>query len=117
MQRRIIFFLLLPVLLLARAWTVMVYMAADNGLAPWADSDLVEMQAVGSNDDIAVLVQVDKPNIGARRLMVFDNGLVELENLEIIDMCSGPTLTNFLVWGMENFPAQKYCVILWDLNI
>ena len=62
--------LIFPIFLLAREWTVLVYMAADNGLAAWADSDLVEMETVGSNDEVAIVVQLDKPYIGAKRLLV-----------------------------------------------
>jgi len=48
--------LMIPFLLIAREWTALVYMAADNSLAPLADSDLVEMQVVGSTDDVAIVV-------------------------------------------------------------
>ena len=108
------FILLIPGIILARNWTVMVYIAADNGLSVWADSDIVEMEAVGSDDNLAILVQVDKPNIGARRLWIEKNSSVELQQLGIVDMCSWQTLSDFLYWGIKNFPAQRYLVILWD---
>jgi hypothetical protein len=41
-------------------WTFMVYMAADNDLEPFAINDLLEMQAVGSSDDVNIVVQVDR---------------------------------------------------------
>jgi hypothetical protein len=111
---KILLLLITPLILVARDWTVLVYMAADNGLAPWADLDLIEMQEIGSNDDITILVQVDKPNIGARRLLVENGASYELQNLGIIDMCDWQVLSDFLGWGIINFPAQRYCVILWD---
>jgi len=92
----------------------MVYMAADNGLAPLADSDLVEMQEVGSTEDMAIVVQIDKPNIGARRLLVGSGTSHVLQDLGIIDMCDWQTLSEFLRWGIQNYPANRYCVILWD---
>ncbi len=110
---RILIFLL-PVTIFAREWTVMVYMAADNGLAAMADSDLIEMEAVGANPDLAVLVQIDRPNIGARRLSIKKGSSETLQELGIIDMCSWETLADFLYWGINNFPARRYLVVLWD---
>jgi len=106
--------LIFPIFLLAREWTALVYMAADNGLAAWADSDLVEMETVGSNDEVAIVVQLDKPYIGAKRLLVGAGTSYELQNLGIIDMCDWHTLLDFLEWGIDNYPAEKYFVILWD---
>jgi len=105
---------MIPFLLIAREWTALVYMAADNSLAPLADSDLVEMQVVGSTDDVAIVVQVDKPSIGARRMLVGSGTSHVLQDLGIIDMCDWQTLSEFLRWGILNYPANKYCVILWD---
>ncbi len=110
------FFMLLIVtgILCARQWSVLVYMAADNDLANFADLDLAEMQEIGSGDDVAIVVQVDKPSIGARRLLILQDDVVELENLGVIDMCDWQTLAQFLEWGIRYYPADKYCVVLWD---
>jgi len=89
-------------------------MVADNDLAQWADSDLVELQEVGSTDEVAIVVQVDKPLIGARRLYVLNGTVQEEQNLGVIDMCDWQTLADFLEWGIKNYPANKFCVILWD---
>ncbi|HEC78312.1 MAG TPA: hypothetical protein ENI34_04110 [candidate division WOR-3 bacterium] len=112
--RKILFLLLFPLVLFCRKWTTLVYMAADNDLAQWADSDLVEMEAVGSTDDFAIIVQVDKPYIGARRLLIKKGGNSQIADLGITDMCNWQTLSDFLVWGITNYPADRYLVILWD---
>jgi hypothetical protein len=111
---RSLFFLIFPFILLAREWTALVYMAADNDLAQWADSDLVEMETVGSSEEFSIIVQVDKPYIGAKRLLVGNGTSYELQDLGIIDMCDQETIVDFLEWGMRNYPAEKYFVILWD---
>jgi hypothetical protein len=98
----------------AREWSVFTYMVADNDLAQWADSDMVELQEVGSSDDVAVVVQVDKPSIGARRVYVLKGTVREEQSLGVIDMCDWKTLADFLEWGISNYPAEKYCVIFWD---
>lgn len=106
--------LIFPLLILAREWTALVYMAADNGLAQMADLDLAEMQAIGSTDDMAIVVQVDQPNIGARRLLIGKGASHVLQDLGIIDMCDWQILYDFLEWGIRTYPADKYFVILWD---
>lgn len=89
-------------------------MAADNDLAQWADSDLVEMETVGSSDEFSIIIQLDKPYVGAKRLLVGNGTSYELQNLGIIDMCDWMILFDFLEWGIRNYPAEKYFVILWD---
>lgn len=89
-------------------------MAADNDLAAWADSDLVEMEAIGSQDESVIIVQLDKPYIGARRLFIEQGTSSELQDLGIIDMCDWHELADFIIWGMSQYPAKRYCVILWD---
>lgn len=106
--------MLLPCVLVAQEWTMLVYVAADNDLAQWADSDLVEMERFGSDHNVSVVVQIDKPAIGAKRLLVGQGSSLVIQDLGIIDMCAWETLSDFIYWGMMNFPARHYCVILWD---
>src|SRR5215213_7846451 len=78
-------------------WTVMVYMGADNlptekDLSQAARADLAEMQRVGSNDQLTVLVQIDDKTVGMpRRYRVLKDSL-ELHRFEgdckQIDMAS-----------------------------
>ena len=114
MKITLLLLLTLPALLVAQEWTMLVYVAADNDLAQWADSDLVEMEQYGSNANISVVVQIDKPSIGAQRLFVGQGSSSLIQNLGIIDMCSWETLSDFLAWGISSFPADRYLVVLWD---
>jgi hypothetical protein len=89
-------------------------MAADNSLSALADSDLVEMKAIGSNDNLAIFIQVDKPGIGANRYYVGKDTLYKISDMGIIDMCDWRTLSNFIESGITYFPAKRYFLILWD---
>lgn len=42
------------------AWTVMVYMEADNNLENDALVDIIEMEMVGSSPDVNIVVQIDR---------------------------------------------------------
>ena len=114
MRKILLFFSIIPIMLSALEWTVMVYMAADNSLSALADSDLVEMKAIGSNDNLSILIQVDKPYTGANRYYVGKDTLYNLGNLGMVDMCDWHTLRDFLEWGVMLQPAKRYFLILWD---
>ncbi|HEX7320891.1 MAG TPA: clostripain-related cysteine peptidase, partial [bacterium] len=115
MARRFAFALLLPCLFFARGWTVMVYMAADNDLSAWADSDIVEMRTANFDDDaVAVIAQLDKPGTGANYLQITGGSVYNLGALGIIDMCDPKTLSDFIEGTIREFPADRYMLILWD---
>lgn len=113
-MRKLFLIILFPLIIHAAKWTVLVYMAADNDLAEYADSDLVEMERIGSNPDLSIIVQVDKPYIGGRRIGVVKDTFLTYGDLGLIDMCDWQTLYNFLDWGFREFPADRYMVVLWD---
>lgn len=113
-MKRMLWLLSVPLLLYGRDWLVMVYMAADNDLAVYADSDLAEMKKVGSSEKVSIVVQVDRPYIGGQRLGILPDTFVVFENLGTVDMCDWNTLFAFMDWSMHNWPADRYLVILWD---
>ena len=102
-------------------WTVMVYMGADNlptekDLSKAARDDLAEMQTVGSNDQLTILVQVDDKTVGVpRRYRVLKDSL-ELHRFEgdtkQIDMASARVLESFLTWGF-GYKADHFLLVLW----
>lgn len=93
-------------------WTVLVYMAADNSLAPQALRDLAEMEAAGSSTAVNVIVQLDQPVVGAARYRLPDSApQVELGPTNMGD---GQTLADFLIWGAQTYPANRIALILWD---
>lgn len=98
----------------ARAWTVLVYMAADNDLAFQSEIDLKEMETSGSTAQATVVVQQDVPGAGGRRYLVQRGGRVLLDSLGTINMADPKVLADFGAWGTSRFPAERYALILWD---
>ena len=102
-------------------WTVMVYMGADNlptekDLSQAARDDLAEMQRVGSNDQVTILVQIDDKTVGMpRRYRVLKDSL-DLQRFEgdtkQIDMASCKVLESFLTWGF-GYKADHFLLVLW----
>lgn len=86
-------------------------------------SDLYEMMKVGSNDKINVVIETggtkDWKNyyIDAsqnQRWLVQKNHMENLQNLGAKNMGQAETLKDFIVWGINNYPAKKYALILWN---
>lgn len=108
-------------------FTLMVYLCgtdleSDGGLAT---ADLKEMVASGvqSGGKLTVYVQTGgtkkwtNPKIKdreAERWTLSEDGLTRADKLGRVDMGDGETFADFLRFGLENYPADRYGVILWD---
>jgi hypothetical protein len=96
-------------------WTVMVYMAADNDLdVASAPLDIQEMLTVGSSANVTVLLQYDTRTTPTRLYRVEKGSLALLHELGELNMASGDTLRDFITFGVKNYPARHYALILWD---
>ncbi|MFI0607101.1 MAG: clostripain-related cysteine peptidase [Anaerolineae bacterium] len=100
------------------SWTVLVYIAGDNDLVLEAGSDLAEMQAVGSSDAVTVLVQLDRLTGGGSRRYRVERGRLHTFawNLtdENLNFGSAATLADFVRWGIEEAPAQRCMLVIWN---
>jgi hypothetical protein len=98
-------------------WTILVYMAADNGLNNNAIEDIEQMKEANFSDEVNVIVQVDYNEDsnyeGAKRYQIFPGAANELAKLGEIDSGSYTTLANFINWGTDRFPAHNYALFLW----
>ncbi|MEB3884535.1 clostripain-related cysteine peptidase, partial [Lyngbya sp. CCY1209] len=114
-------------------WTIMVYIAADNNLEGAGIVDINEMEAVNLPDNVNVVVQIDRIDGSPERWDDTSNGnwtdtrrgLIEhdndtslitsdLQSLEELNMGDPATLTEFIQWGAQNYPAENYAVVIWD---
>lgn len=95
-------------------WTVLVYMDGDNSLGNAALSDLEEMKAAGGSENVKVIVQVDLPSATAKRYRVLQGSLELLGDLGELDMSAPQTLSDFLSWAKDAWPADRTVLILWD---
>jgi hypothetical protein len=107
-------------------WTFIVYIAADdNTLEEAAIGDFMEMASVGSNDNLNIVVQLDRipgedDSYGdwtdCRRFLITE-GLTPADGNEIINigevnMGDPATLVSFVEWAASNYPAEKYALII-----
>ncbi len=109
-------------------WTIMVYMNADNNLETDGINDFLEMAAASySSGKVNVIVQMDRASGYAT---TYDNwttckrfkiapgmtptAAYQISDLGEVDMGSPTTLSNFAVWAIQNYPANRYSLIMWD---
>jgi hypothetical protein len=113
-------------------WTILVYVNGDNNLESAAIDDINEMEVVGSSGDVNVVVQVDRipgfdPTNGdwtdTRRYYVTtdsDPDIINSTRLDVspqlgeLNMGDPQTLADFVNWGIDNYPANQYAVVVWD---
>lgn len=113
----------------AGKWTVLVYSAADNDLEKYMVQDVNDMENIGSNTDLNIVVQMDRGNRpselsggwgGAKRFKLTKNDdpynidSPVLQDLGQINMSAPESLSDFIQWGMKNFPAEHYMLVLSD---
>lgn len=104
-------------------WTFMVYMDADNNLDPAGVDDISEMQAVGSTSEVNVIVLFDRWHeacgFNGSAILYIHEGWNEIvwggwsDEYEV-NMGDPETLTWFINYSAENYPADKYALIIWD---
>ena len=95
-------------------WVFAVYMDADNNLDSYGVDDLNEMKQVGSTNDVAVVVLMDRASSGAYIYYVYSGSVTVLESLGEVNMGDPDTLTYFVDYIFNNFDANHYALVLWD---
>ncbi|MBN2468988.1 MAG: hypothetical protein JXD19_12650 [Deltaproteobacteria bacterium] len=108
-------------------WTFMVYVDGDNNLEGAGLADINEMEMVGSSPGVNVLVQFDRIEgydssdgdwYDTRRgRIIKDSSSAILSDLVSVgekNMGDPDTLRQFVVWGMTQFPANHYALVLWN---
>ncbi len=110
-------------------WTILIYLDGDNELEYAAINDMNEMESVNLPNSINVIVQVDR-NSGydtsngnwstTRRYKIKYDTNTSIINSQLIsdlgelNMGDPQTLIDFTTWGIQNYPADNYVLIIWD---
>ncbi len=104
---------------LKKRWTVMVYLAGDNNLDGAGVVDLNEMKAVGSTTEVNIIAQFDRAGAGQhtrryylRKASTLDQDVVA--NLGETNTGDPNVLESFAHWGIANYPAEHYLLVLWN---
>jgi len=107
-------------------WTFLVYLDGDNEMEEAAIDDFLEMSSVGSDSYVNILVQLD-------RIPGYDDSYGKWEHtmryhvikglepypeegieLGEVNMGDPKSLIDFVQWGMKEYPAERYALVVWD---
>ena len=99
-------------------WTFLVYMAGDNNLDGAALRDIAEMAKAGSTKDVHMLVQLDRiEDQKTRRFRITQGGGFKKDCIETFSETNTgdpQILYSFAKWAVDNYPADRYALILWN---
>lgn len=108
-------------------WLFMVYMAGDNDLEGFALQDILELQRVGSGDDVCALVQVDRAaghdadhgdwKTTRRYLIERSDGreiVSAYEDIGETNTGDPRALRDFIRRGLELCPAEHRALVIWN---
>ena len=112
-----------------QTWTILLYQDADDKvLEQDIFIDFNEAERVGSSDRVKIVAQLDRYQGGfngdgnwtetRRYLLQRDDDLTRIaspyESIGEVDMSSPQALVDFVTWGIQKFPADKYVLIMSD---
>ncbi len=96
----------------------MVYMAGDNNLDGAALRDIAEMAKAGSTKAVHILVQLDRiEDQKTWRFRITPGGGFKkdcIETLSETNTGDPQVLYGFCQWALQNYPADRYALILWN---
>lgn len=107
-------------------WVIMVYLAADDTLANFAIESLKQLKATAT-EDVVVAAQFDPDGLSNEhqvRRYVFnestrnkplldDNQFWKNTDHRSLNMTDPQTLSDFMNWVYEDYPAENYCIVFW----
>ena len=105
-------------------WTVLLYICGSDleSLYSSAAEDIEEIAAAEYSEDVRVVIQTGGANEwhnnvssdAIQRFIKTEGGIECVEELDDANMGAPETLADFVLWGVENYPAKKMGLILWD---
>jgi len=99
------------------SWNILVYLQADNNLNDLTQTDLDELMAVGSSDEVNVLVFMDKLDDYAYLYYIEPRGMVLLDyEYNGVEVNTGDPVVfeKFVTYAEDNYPAEHTLIFFWD---
>ena len=97
----------------------MVFIAGDNDLDTFGTTDIEEMMSVSdTGDKLCILVQQDQSVLardsGSKRYVIKDGKKEKIIHMGETNTGAVNTLTEFIQWGLANYPSDRNIVVLWN---
>lgn len=107
-----------------KKWTILIYADGNNEMEEIMCKSFLDMELTGSNEDVNVIVQIGKLGnyrnnekynwSGVRRYYVNYLSSMLIEDLGKENMADPNVLYTFIKWGIENYKAEHYMLVLSD---
>lgn len=117
-----------------KKWTVLVYINGANDLEKYGLLNMNQMEQLGSTADVNLVTQFkrisgrfdstqgdwgDTRRFYVTRETDASGARFEIESPIVsrhpdLDMGDPATLKDFIRWGVATFPAERYCLVLWN---
>lgn len=98
--------------------TVIVYMAGDNDLFPFAGRNLNQMEKIGSNENVNVFVHFDMHRPGypktTKHYVIEKGKRIQIGADSCMDSGDPKTLIHAVKLAVETCPANNYMLVLWN---
>ena len=109
-------------------WTIMVFLNAANDLYQFAQLNVNQMEQAAGNPDVRFVVQWKESTSlfssslfnGTRRYVIAPDTTTSINSTLVqdlgtgIDMGSPQTLRTFVNWATNNYPADRYGIVIWN---
>ena len=105
-----------------KQWALLVYIAGHNDLSLFGTTNLDELSNEGAAAHVYAAVQIHTmdPTIGPARYEIAERDWLGIGHRTLIErlkdeMDTGDpaTLSRFLQWGLERFPAENTLAVIW----
>lgn len=120
-----------PAIVKQRPWTLLVYMAGDNGRAFYTATgvkklmlemttagykDIWEMAKVGTTDACAVVCLFDTREEAYLVEVRQGAGMAAsvVQTLKAVNTGDPDTLKDFVIYGMQHYPADHFALVIWN---
>jgi len=114
-----------------KEWTVLFYFNGKSELETYAIKNFKELETIGSSDNVNFVAELGRMRkqqaddysngdwTGIRRYYIEKKpgrliGSPALETTTKVDMGDWRHLRDFINWGMTNYPARKYMLVVWN---
>ncbi|CAA6819498.1 MAG: Unknown protein [uncultured Sulfurovum sp.] len=98
--------------------TLLIYMAADNNLASFAENDLETIKRASENSDMQIVVQFDRneyvDQANTIRMSIKNGEVLKEDYLGETNTGDPKVLKSFIEESVEAYPSDKLIVILWS---
>lgn len=101
-----------------KPWTIIMYIAGDNDLEKYAERNIKQLEQIGSNENINILVHFDYHLKGkskeTKRFYVEKNNLLQIGDLPAKDSGDPQNLIEAADWALRNYPSDYFGIVLWN---